>query len=73
MNPSSPKSQESWNEDDLNEWVLKAATLVSNEDIAPETMPGNASIPAWNESPKAGDDEADEEEDLTCALDEPTI
>ena len=44
---------EPWNSDDLNEWVLEAATNASNDPVAPESVPGNATITTWDESADA--------------------
>lgn len=48
MKPPSQTPQEPWN-DDLNDWVMEAASLVSTQTDAPGIGPRNADVIAWDE------------------------
>lgn len=61
MKPPSQTPEEPWSVNDLNDWVLEAATLVSNEPEAPETVPANAHISAWDETPDTAGHRVEEE------------
>ena len=46
-------TQELWNTDDLNAKVLEDATTENKDLLAPETLPGNDRITAWDETADA--------------------